>query len=52
MTMLQPNYCRNHDYNNDFNWTYKVKTNVYKCFVEARNEKNHWIYETTKKSMG
>ena len=39
MTMLQPNYCRNHDYNNDFNWTYKVKTNVYKCFVEARNEK-------------
>ena len=40
MTMLQASYCRNHDYNNDFNWAYKVKTNVYKCFVEARNEKS------------
>ena len=39
-TMPQPSYRRNRDYTNDFNWTYELKTDVYRCYVEARNDKN------------
>ena len=44
-TMPQPSYRRKRDYNSDFNWTYGLKADVYKCYVKA-------IYERTKKSMG
>ena len=37
--MPQPSYRRKLDYTNDFNWTYELKTDVYKCYVKARNDK-------------
>ena len=37
--MPQPSYLRNRDYINGFNWTYEFQTDVYKCYVEARNDK-------------
>ena len=39
--MPQPSYCRNRDYTNDFNWTYELKTDVYRCYIEARNDKSN-----------
>ena len=39
-TMPQPSYRRNRDYTNDFNWTYELKTDVHKCYVEAHNDKS------------
>ena len=36
--MPQPNYRRNRDYTNDFSWTYELKRNVHRCYVEARND--------------
>ena len=38
--MLQPSYRRNRDYTNDFNWRYELKTDVYRCYVEPRNDKS------------
>ena len=38
--MTQPSYHRDRDYNNDFNWTYELKTNVHKCYVVASNDKS------------
>ena len=38
--MPQPSYRRNRDYTNDFNWTYELKTDVHRCYVEARNDKS------------
>ena len=38
--MPQPSYRRKLDYNNDFNWTYELKADVYKCYVKARNDKS------------
>ena len=40
LTMPQPRYCRNRDYTSDLNWTYKLKADVYKCYVEACNDKS------------
>ena len=37
--MPQPSYRRKLDYINDFNWTYELKTDVYKCYVKAHNDK-------------
>ena len=38
--MPQPSYRRKLDYTNDFNWTYELKADVYKCYVKARNDKS------------
>ena len=38
--MPQASYRRNRDYTNDFNWTYELKTDVHRCYVEARNDKS------------
>ena len=38
--MPQPSYRRKLDYTNDFKWTYELKTDVYKCYVKARNDKS------------
>ena len=38
--MPQPSYSRNRDYTNDFNWTYALKTVVYRCYIEACNDKS------------
>ena len=39
--MLQLSYRRNRDYTNQFNWTYELKTDVHRCYVEARNDKSN-----------
>ena len=35
--MPQPSYWRNRDYTN---WTYELKRDVYRCYIEARNGKS------------
>ena len=37
--MPQPSYRRNRDYTNGFNWTYELKTDVYRCYVKPHNDK-------------
>ena len=38
--MPQPSYRKNRDYTNDFNWTYELKTDAYRFYIEARNDKS------------
>ena len=38
--MPRPSYHRNCDYANDFNWTYELKMDVYRCYIEAHNDKS------------
>ena len=32
----KPSYKRNRDYSNYFNWSYELRTDVYNCYLRAR----------------
>ena len=38
--MPQSSYRRKRDYTNDFNWTYELKTDAYKCYVKVCDDKS------------